>query len=192
MERDFGGPAKSASDELPPHLLAASMPVSVRTHMGGPGSVMRVLWLTPREAGASSQCPFRFHGSAGGLHVQVKELVQIDNRVTAVTLGWRGKQSVEIEFRVLVPDLLVGSVIGRGGEVVRRIRAESDARVKVFEARGACLELSCHAVSLQVSLGVHEAAVALCKCLAELLKLLHDLSTGCPALVCPRALPRIH
>lgn len=38
---------------------------------------------------------------------------------------------------MLVPDLLIGSVIGRGGDVVRRIRAETDARVKVFEARGA-------------------------------------------------------
>lgn len=33
--------------------------------------------------------------------------------------------------------MLIGSVIGRGGDVVRRIRAETDARVKVFEARGA-------------------------------------------------------
>lgn len=68
--------------------------------------------------------------------------------MTAVTVLWGGKQSVEIEYRVLVPDLLVGSVIGRGGEVVRRIRAETDARVKVFEARGAR-----GAVSLQVLMG---------------------------------------
>ena len=60
-----------------------------------------------------------------------------------MTVARGAKQNVEIEFRVLVPDLLVGSVIGRGGEVVRRIRAETDARVKVFEARGAGLELSC-------------------------------------------------
>ena len=69
-----------------------------------------------------------------------------------MTVEWGGNQSVEIEFRVLVPDLLVGSVIGRGGEVVRRIRAETDARVKVFEARGAGAVLSCHAVSLFMGL----------------------------------------
>ena len=67
---------------------------------------------------------------------------------------WGAKQSVEIEFRVLVPDLLVGSVIGRGGEVVRRIRAETDARVKVFEARGAGAKLSCHDLSLRVPMGL--------------------------------------
>ena len=73
--------------------------------------------------------------------------------MTAVTVVWGAKQSVEIEFRVLVPDLLVGSVIGRGGEVVRRIRAETDARVKVFEARGAGAKLRCHVLSLQVPMG---------------------------------------
>lgn len=46
MERDFGGPATSASGELPPHLLAACMPVSVRTCMGELGSVMECCsWL---------------------------------------------------------------------------------------------------------------------------------------------------
>ena len=71
--------------------------------------------------------------------MQLMEPAQHQQSVTAVTGVWGAKQSVEIEFRVLVPDLLVGSVIGRGGEVVRRIRAETDARVKVFEARGSGL-----------------------------------------------------
>ncbi|KAK9821554.1 hypothetical protein WJX81_000504 [Elliptochloris bilobata] len=74
-DRDPGGPTPSASDELPPHLLGASV------------------------------------------------------------------SRVEIEYRVLVPDLLIGSIIGRGGEVVRRIRTETVARVKVFEARaGGCTD----------------------------------------------------
>lgn len=48
------------------------------------------------------------------------------------------RRSVDVDFRVLVPDVLVGSVIGRGGDVVRRIRAETGARIKVFEGgRGA-------------------------------------------------------
>jgi len=51
-----------------------------------------------------------------------------------------GRRSVDVDFRVLVPDVLVGSVIGRGGDVVRRIRAETGARIKVFEGgRGAAL-----------------------------------------------------
>ena len=48
-ERDYGGPATCASDELPPHLLAASMQVSVRprapaaARMCAPGRVVAVL-----------------------------------------------------------------------------------------------------------------------------------------------------
>lgn len=37
----------------------------------------------------------------------------------------------EVHFRLLVPAQRIGSIIGRGGEVIKRIRMETEARVKV-------------------------------------------------------------
>ena len=60
-ERDLGGPAKSASDELPPHLLAASVHVSVRhcapvVCVRAPGCARGVLRPTCHEADACWHC----------------------------------------------------------------------------------------------------------------------------------------
>ena len=41
---------------------------------------------------------------------------------------------VETEYRVLVPDAHVGSIIGHNGDLIRKNRAETGASVKVFSS----------------------------------------------------------
>jgi hypothetical protein len=42
-----------------------------------------------------------------------------------------GPARVEVTFRLLVPTTLIGMVLGRNGDIVKQIRAETGARVKV-------------------------------------------------------------
>ena len=51
---------------------------------------------------------------------------------------------VETEYRVLVPDAHVGSIIGHNGDLIRKNRAETGASVKVFSStQGDSLVLIC-------------------------------------------------
>jgi hypothetical protein len=58
----------------------------------------------------------------------------------AALLGAAPPGGLETVFRLLVPAPRAGTLIGRGGEHVRRIRAETGARVKVYEADAAAEE----------------------------------------------------
>tara|TARA_R110002050_G_scaffold170404_2_gene302233 strand:- start:2819 stop:3070 length:252 start_codon:yes stop_codon:yes gene_type:complete len=43
-------------------------------------------------------------------------------------------QNQTIEFRIMMGNSYVGSVIGKGGEVIKNIRSESDARINIFDS----------------------------------------------------------
>lgn len=43
---------------------------------------------------------------------------------------------VEVQFWLLAPAAQAGMIIGRGGDVIRRIRSDTEARVKVHAGAG--------------------------------------------------------
>ncbi|KAK9865375.1 hypothetical protein WJX84_004462, partial [Apatococcus fuscideae] len=64
---------------------------------------------------------------------------------------------VETEYRVLVPDAHVGSIIGHNGDLIRKNRAETGASVKVFSSTPGCAARVAALASLE------EAGTSVCK-----------------------------
>lgn len=52
----------------------------------------------------------------------------------------RQATSASVVFRVLCPNARAGSVLGKGGEVIARLRSETDARIKVEDRVNGCDE----------------------------------------------------
>ena len=44
-----------------------------------------------------------------------------------------GEPDIEIGYRLLIPVVFVGALIGRGGEAIAQLRQRTGARVKVHE-----------------------------------------------------------
>ncbi|CAD7696229.1 unnamed protein product [Ostreobium quekettii] len=59
-----------------------------------------------------------------------------------------GAGLVEATFRLLVPEKLTGSIIGKGGEVIRRIREETGAKVIIYNTVERCDERVLKCVSM--------------------------------------------
>lgn len=78
---------------------------------------------------------------------------------------------VNVEFRLLVPDHRIGGVIGKGGDVIRRVRQETGAKVRVADPIPGCLERIVSCTSIEDASTTYCAALeAFIRCLTHMLK----------------------
>ncbi|KAK9832299.1 hypothetical protein WJX74_005674 [Apatococcus lobatus] len=79
------------------------------------------------------------------------------------------RMPVETEYRVLVPDAHVGSIIGHNGDLIRKNRAETGASVKVFSSTQGCAARVAALASLE------EATTSICKAQDALVRCCHGV-----------------
>lgn len=78
---------------------------------------------------------------------------------------------ITVDFRLLVPDHRIGGVIGKGGEVIRRVRQETGAKVRVADPIPGCLERVVSCNSVEDASSIFCAAIeAFVRCLTHMLK----------------------
>lgn len=55
-----------------------------------------------------------------------------------------GEPDIEIGYRLLIPVVHVGALIGRGGEAIAQLRQRTGARVKVHDAHDSEQQVQVH------------------------------------------------
>ncbi|KAI3426171.1 hypothetical protein D9Q98_008548 [Chlorella vulgaris] len=123
----------------------------------GPQQHLEMTYLHPAMAGAAMYAAPGYGGA-----------MQPPAAVMQAPGGFSGT-AVEVTFRLLAPTNRTGNIIGKGGEHVRRLRAETGARVKVFDPAPGSEERVVALTSTEDALSPYCAAQdALIRCLIAL------------------------